>query len=172
MSPDELTNRVFEHVPVTMDFKAMGRQPTLVDRKWRGLTDPALAQPYQGWHPLPVTSLPVTSADRSAPMQHPEAVVAWMKDGSGNYQAIGYGGEEWRWNARDCYTPYGTGTDSGFWVRNQRKLDRRFLEELEAARAASRASQSRGGWGGWGTWDTTQPESPSYSPQASPPSTP
>jgi hypothetical protein len=83
-----------------------------------------------------------------------------MKDDSGNYQAIGYGGEEWRWSARDCYTPYDTGTDSGFWVRNQRKLDRRFLEELEAARAASRAYQSRGGWGGWGTW-TTAPQSPS-----------
>ena len=114
MNQDELENNVFKRVPPTMSFGPMKPQPTLVGTKWRGVTDASIARPYQGWHPLPVRSLPITSADRSALMLHPEAAVAWMPDGFGNHQAIGYSGEEWRWEAPECYTPYSTGTQTGF----------------------------------------------------------
>jgi hypothetical protein len=87
-----------------------------------------------------------------------------MKDGSGGYQLIGYGGDRpYRWSEPGSHTPRAIGGQAGFWVRNQQKLDAAAAEEVErtaaAARVAWRASVSaavaaRGQHPGssWGTW--------------------
>ena len=74
------------------------------------------------------------------PMQAPGTVKAWMSDGAGGHQCIGYGGEAYRWNAPGNRTPHEVGGAAGFWVSHQRRLDAEAAKVAEQAAAAARAA--------------------------------
>jgi hypothetical protein len=155
-SADELKNEIFRNVPGhgISDLPPMeGGQPFLPPKNWRGLKDVEGVALGWGHHNF-----------RVLPMLHPDAVAAWMPNGSGGYQPIGYGGDgPYRWGEYGNHTPPSVGEQAGFWVRNQQRLNAAAEEEAERSAAAARmtgnAGRARftaavtfrndgGGWGG------------------------
>ena len=94
MSADELEHDVFKRVPATSSVPPMIAQPDLVPKHWQSLAD--LEGRAQGW-----------GCDRTLPVVHPGAIKLWMRDGSGGYQLIGYGGDRpYRWSSPGSHTPH------------------------------------------------------------------
>ena len=127
-STDELLNEIFENVPghgVSSLPPMEGGQPFIPPKHWQGFAK--LEGAAQGWghHNF-----------RALPMLYPGAVMLWMKDGSGGYQPIGYGGDRpYRWGEHGSHTPHAVGGQAGFWVRNQQKLNAAAEEEAERSAA-------------------------------------
>ena len=199
-SADEIYHRVFEGVEGhgISPLPPMDRQPGLVLNTWRGQpitpsTTPSTSSGtttnggWGGWGGWPNHSQGLRN---NLPMQAPGTVKAWMSDGAGGHQCIGYGGEAYRWNAPGNRTPHEVGGAAGFWVSHQRRLDAEAAKAAEQAAAAARAAaqeeaeQAAAAAHGNRTrvqddaalqrWLTpaTPPESPSYSPQDTPPESP
>ena len=130
-SADELENEIFKNVPGhgISDLPPMeGGQPFLPPKHWRGLKDVEGVALGWGHHNF-----------RVLPMLHPDAVAAWMPNGSGGYQPIGYGGDgPYRWGEHGNHTPPSVGEQAGFWVRNQQRLNAAAEEEAERSAALAR----------------------------------
>ena len=130
-SADELKNEIFRNVPGhgISDLPPMeGGQPFLPPKHWRGLKDVEGVALGWGHHNF-----------RVLPMLHPDAVAAWMPNGSGGYQPIGYGGDgPYRWGEHGNHTPPSVGEQAGFWVRNQQRLNAAAEEEAERSAALAR----------------------------------
>ena len=149
-SADEIYHRVFEGVEghgIT-PLLPMDRQPGLVLNTWRGQpitpsTTPSTSSGtttnggWGGWGGWPNHSQGLRN---DLPMQAPGTVRAWMSDGAGGHQCIGYGGEAYRWNAPGNRTPHEVGGAAGFWVSHQRRLDAEAAKAAEQAAAAARAA--------------------------------